>query len=89
VEFDNWFQRYEQANAAMENRDKKCMKIISVLERNMKLLGVTGVEDLLQEDIRSTLESIRQAGIAVWMLTGDKIETATCIGISAGIKSND
>ncbi len=73
----------------MENRDKKCQKIISLLERNMVLLGVTGVEDLLQEDIRSTLESIRQAGIAVWMLTGDKIETATCIGISAGIKSND
>ena len=54
----------------------------------MKLLGISGVEDLLQEDIRSTLESIREAGIAVWMLTGDKIETATCIGISAGIKSN-
>ena len=54
----------------------------------MNLLGVSGVEDLLQEDFRSILESIRQAGIQVWMLTGDKIETATCIGISAGIKSN-
>ena len=54
----------------------------------MILLGVTGVEDKLQNDIRGCLESIRAAGISVWMLTGDKIETATCIGISAGIKAH-
>ena len=53
----------------------------------MELLGITGVEDKLQEDVCVTLESLRNAGINVWMLTGDKIETATCIAISAGIKS--
>jgi len=53
----------------------------------MEFIGITGVEDLLQEDIRLTLESLRNAGIRIWMLTGDKIETAICIGISAGIKS--
>jgi phospholipid-translocating ATPase len=42
----------------------------------MELLGITGVEDMLQEDIQHTIESLRNAGIAVWMLTGDKVETA-------------
>lgn len=53
----------------------------------MELLGVTGVEDKLQENVALTIEALRSAGIKVWMLTGDKVETATCIGISAGLKS--
>ena len=54
----------------------------------MDLLGITGVEDKLQEDVAVVIESLRNAGIQVWMLTGDKVETATCIAISAGFKSN-
>ena len=63
----------------------------------MDYLGVTGVEgkyyttirlvDKLQIDVESTIESLRSAGIKVWMLTGDKVETATCIAISAGLKN--
>ena len=53
----------------------------------MKLLGVTGVEDLLQDDVKSVIFTIREAGIKVWMLTGDKLETAKCIAISTGFKS--
>jgi len=52
----------------------------------MELLGVTGVEDKLQDEVADTIESLRSAGIQVWMLTGDKVETATCIAISAGFK---
>ncbi|KAH7096890.1 aminophospholipid-transporting P-type ATPase [Auriculariales sp. MPI-PUGE-AT-0066] len=52
------------------------------LEHDLELLGITGVEDKLQDDVRSTLELLRNAGIKIWMLTGDKIETATCIAIS-------
>jgi phospholipid-translocating ATPase len=54
----------------------------------MEFLCITGVEDKLQEDIKSSLENIRNAGIIVWMLTGDKVETAICIAISTGIKSS-
>lgn len=53
----------------------------------MELLGITGVEDKLQDKVSETIESLRQGGIKVWMLTGDKIETAKCIAISAGFKS--
>ena len=53
----------------------------------MELLGITGVEDKLQDEVAMTIQKLRQGGIQVWMLTGDKIETAKCIAISAGFKS--
>ena len=60
---------------------------IDELEEEMELLGVTGVEDKLQDDVALTIENLRSAGIKVWMLTGDKVETATCIAVSGGFKS--
>jgi phospholipid-translocating ATPase len=53
----------------------------------MDFLCVTGVEDLLQDDVATTIDNLRNAGMKVWMLTGDKVETATCISISAGLKA--
>jgi phospholipid-translocating ATPase len=53
-----------------------------ILEKGLELLGVTGVEDKLQDGVKGTFELLRNAGIKIWMLTGDKIETATCIAIS-------
>ena len=53
----------------------------------MELLGITGVEDKLQEDIQECISQIRNAGINMWMITGDKVQTAVCIGISAGLKN--
>ncbi|CAD8045734.1 unnamed protein product [Paramecium sonneborni] len=87
--YEDWKIRYEQAQC-IENgtqRQNKLSKIRKELENHMQFLGITGVEDKLQEDVCSTLENIRNAGINVWMLTGDKIETAICIAISSGIKS--
>ena len=56
------------------------------LEYEMEFLAVTGVEDKLQENVLETIDVLRQAGISIWMLTGDKIETAKCIAISTGLK---
>ena len=86
-DFTEWKARYDEACQALENRDAQTRETIESLENNMEFLGITGVEDKLQEDVCNTLENLRNAGIQVWMLTGDKIETATCIAISAGIKS--
>ena len=61
----------------MEDRDERCnLAIEKHLEKDMELVGITGVEDKLQEDIYQTIEKMRNAGIKIWMLTGDKIETA-------------
>ncbi|KAI5190666.1 phospholipid-translocating ATPase [Nematocida minor] len=52
-------------------------------QKGLDLLGITGVEDKLQDGVRVSLETLRDAGIKVWMLTGDKVETARCIAISS------
>ena len=88
-DFDEWNKEYKNALTAMENRKEKIAEVVSKLENNMDFLCVTGVEDLLQDEVANTIDNLRNAGMKVWMLTGDKVETATCISISAGIKSKN
>jgi phospholipid-translocating ATPase len=85
--YQSWAREYNEALTSMENRKEKVASVVHKLEGNMDFLCVTGVEDLLQEDVDTTIENLRNAGIKIWMLTGDKVETATCISISAGLKS--
>lgn len=76
-------EQHHQASIRLEGRNEAMAAVVSdLLERELELLGLTGVEDKLQDDVKSTLELLRNAGIKIWMLTGDKIETATCIAIS-------
>lgn len=86
-DYQNWEQRFKEAQMAMENREVKMKAVVKDLEKNMYLLGISGVEDKLQEDVAATVDNLKTAGIRVWMLTGDKVETAKCIAISSGIKS--
>ncbi|KAF5389366.1 hypothetical protein D9757_004373 [Collybiopsis confluens] len=67
---------------SMSRADAQAQVVADHLEHDMELLGLTGVEDRLQDEVRSTLELMRNAGVKVWMLTGDKVETARCIAIS-------
>jgi phospholipid-translocating ATPase len=88
-EFETWKRKYEVAKTEMENREEKVRKVIDELEKSMEFLAVTGVEDKLQDDVGEAIESLRNGGVKVWMLTGDKVETATCIAISTGLKTKD
>lgn len=60
----------------IDNRDKLLEGIFDKYENELTLLGATAVEDKLQDDLPTTLEDFRKANIKVWMLTGDKLETA-------------
>lgn len=86
-EYLSWEQRYKDALNCIENRKQKLANVTAELEKNLEFLCVSGVEDLLQENVYETVDALRQAGIKLWMLTGDKAETAICIAISTGIKS--
>jgi len=86
-EYENWSRKYDLAKTEMEDREKKVQNVVDELEENMEFLCVTGVEDKLQIDVADTIESLRNGGVQVWMLTGDKVETATCIAISTGLKA--
>ena len=85
--YSNFKQKLAQAGKNLKKREKFELQAIEDFESDMKLLGITGVEDLLQEDIKPVIQNIKEAGIKVWMLTGDKLETAKCIAISTGFKA--
>ncbi|PBK69390.1 phospholipid-translocating P-type ATPase [Armillaria solidipes] len=81
--YSEFKQRHHDASVQLDGRNEAMAAVVSeYLEHDLELLGLTGVEDKLQDDVKSTLELLRNAGIKIWMLTGDKIETARCIAIS-------
>uniref|UniRef100_A0A673J3Y1 Phospholipid-transporting ATPase n=1 Tax=Sinocyclocheilus rhinocerous TaxID=307959 RepID=A0A673J3Y1_9TELE len=82
-QYQDFEARYVQAKLSVHDRSLKVATVIESLEMEMELLCLTGVEDQLQADVRPTLEILRNAGIKVWMLTGDKLETATCTAKNA------
>jgi phospholipid-translocating ATPase len=81
VYFDNLL---EDAKNDILNREARLADIYDQVERNLYLIGVTAVEDKLQENVQDTLFALREAGIKIWVLTGDKLETA--INISESCK---
>ena len=80
-EYGAWSLEYLKAATSM-NKEREVNRVSELLEVNFDLLGSTAIEDKLQEDVGQTIYDIRQAGIQVWVLTGDKIETAINIGHS-------
>ncbi|KAH9387320.1 phospholipid-translocating ATPase [Nematocida major] len=70
-----------------EKEAEELRKTHTITESGLDLLGVTGVEDKLQDGVMVSLETLRNAGIKVWMLTGDKVETAKCIAVSSRLFS--
>ncbi|KAL4778647.1 hypothetical protein BJX76DRAFT_128323 [Aspergillus varians] len=84
LQYGEFTNKYKQASLSLQGRDIGMAKVIGeYLEHDLELLGVTGVEDRLQRDVKPSLELLRNAGVKIWMLTGDKVETARCVAISA------
>lgn len=76
-------------NAVMSENRKELMKELGMdIEKDLILLGATAVEDALQINVKDTITRLLQADIKVWMITGDKLETAENIGLMAGIVTN-
>lgn len=83
-QYNEFRAEFDQAKISLSSRaDNMSLVVSSLLERDLELLGLTGVEDQLQNNVKLTLELLRNAGLRIWMLTGDKIETATNIAISS------
>ncbi|XP_063777045.1 phospholipid-transporting ATPase VD [Pseudophryne corroboree] len=78
-EYADWLQSHFLAETSIDHRDELLYNSALRLETNLTLLGATGIEDRLQEGVPETIESLRKAGIKIWMLTGDKEETAVNI----------
>uniref|UniRef100_A0A665W8V2 Phospholipid-transporting ATPase n=1 Tax=Echeneis naucrates TaxID=173247 RepID=A0A665W8V2_ECHNA len=81
-EYEEWLKRQLLAESSIENRDELLLDSAQRLETNLTLLGTTGIVDRLQEEVPETIEALQRAGIKVWILTGDKQETAINIAIA-------
>jgi len=81
-EYEGWKKEYEEACLATEEREEKMNKVAEKIEWNFELIGATAIEDKLQDEVADTISILKEAGIKIWVLTGDKIETAINIGYS-------
>ena len=88
-EYNAWNEKYTEALNAMVDRDDKVAEVAESLEFDFDLVGSTALEDKLQDGVPETIEMIRKAGIKLWVLTGDKIETAINIGYSCKLLDDD
>lgn len=82
-EIQKFEKAYNMAKMSLTDRNEKMLAEQCKLEKDLDVVGLTGVEDKLQDCVKQTLESLRNAGIKIWMLTGDKIETAISIAFSS------
>ncbi|MCJ1381255.1 hypothetical protein MMC17_004364 [Xylographa soralifera] len=84
-EYSSWSMIYKDASSSLENRQDKMEAAAILIERNLELLGATAIEDKLQDGVPCAIERLRRANIKLWMLTGDKRETAINIGRSCNL----
>ncbi|KAJ1930063.1 aminophospholipid translocase [Tieghemiomyces parasiticus] len=88
-EYATWSQIYTKASTTLTNRGEELDKAAELIERDLFLLGATAIEDKLQEGVPSTIFTLAQAGIKIWVLTGDRQETAINIGYSCKLIQED
>uniref|UniRef100_A0A8C1ZQL9 Phospholipid-transporting ATPase n=1 Tax=Cyprinus carpio TaxID=7962 RepID=A0A8C1ZQL9_CYPCA len=83
-EYQEVDRRLHEARTALQQREERLVEVFNFIEKDLELLGATGVEDKLQDKVQETIEALRLAGIKVWVLTGDKHETAVSVSLSCG-----
>jgi phospholipid-translocating ATPase len=81
-EYAQWKKSYLEASTSLVDRQERMEEAAEKVEQNLELAGATAIEDKLQKGVPETIERLRRAGIKMWMLTGDKRETAINIGHS-------
>jgi len=85
AEVDEFLRKYDEASCATEHRQDKIDEVADQIEVQLEMHGITGIEDRIQDRVGETIVKMTEAGLKVWMLTGDKTETAINIGIATGL----
>lgn len=88
-EYNSWRKIHDVAATAVDNREEKMEAAAELIEQDLTLLGGTAIEDRLQDGVPDTIALLADAGIKLWVLTGDKVETAINIGFSCNLLNND
>ena len=84
-ECDMWLDQFTAAATALKDRKAKLTKAALEIERDLHIVGATAIEDKLQVGVPDTIATLEKAGIKLWVLTGDKRETAIEIGYSTKV----
>ncbi|EPT29287.1 proton ATPase, putative [Toxoplasma gondii ME49] len=86
--YRDFHSRFTQAQQLLgEEQENAVANCIAMVERDLLVVGCSGIEDRLQDDVQGTIKDLKAAGIQVWVLTGDKLETAINIGHSTNLIS--
>ncbi|XP_064963008.1 phospholipid-transporting ATPase 2-like isoform X1 [Musa acuminata AAA Group] len=88
-EYNEWSHAFKQARSTLVDREWKLAEVCQILEHDLEIIGVTAIEDRLQDGVPETIETLRQAGINFWMLTGDKQNTAIQIALLCNFISSE
>ncbi|XP_068851403.1 phospholipid-transporting ATPase ID isoform X1 [Aphelocoma coerulescens] len=87
--YKDWSERLHRAGSAPEAREDHLARLYDEVEHDMMLLGATAIEDKLQQGVPETIAILTLANIKIWVLTGDKQETAVNIGYSCKMLTDD
>ncbi|KAJ7385268.1 Phospholipid-transporting ATPase ID [Desmophyllum pertusum] len=87
--YKEWEVKFREASLAMDDRDELVQQAYEDIEQNLILIGATAIEDKLQDDVPDTIATLAEADIKIWVLTGDKVETAINIGYSCHLLTDD
>jgi len=88
-DYDSWVNSLYENEMNIQNKDKFIEMFYDIIENNLTLIGGTVVEDKLQDNVPETIKELRSAGIKIWVLTGDKLDTAKNIGYSCNLLSKE
>ena len=88
-EYNIWKKKLDKSEINLNNKSNLINKCYEEIETNLTLIGATVVEDKLQDKVPETIRDLRLAGIKIWVLTGDKIDTAENIALSCNLISSN
>ncbi|EOY00261.1 Aminophospholipid ATPase isoform 3 [Theobroma cacao] len=87
--YESWNEKFIQAKSSLRDREKKLDEVAELIEKDLVLIGATAIEDKLQEGVPNCIETLSRAGIKIWVLTGDKMETAINIAYACNLLNNE
>lgn len=88
-EWESWSAKFNEASCSLTDRDQKLMDVAELIEKDLTLIGATAIEDKLQVGVGECISNLAKANIKLWVLTGDKKETAINIGFATSVLTNE
>lgn len=85
IEYEKWNKEFQKIEINLRKKNNLLNYLYDSIEKDFNILGVTIVEDKLQDLVSETIRDLRLANIKIWVLTGDKINTAQNIALSCNL----